>query len=52
MGSTGREAVWPLFGLRLDRLSLTLRCASEDDVCVLAVMLPPDLESDPSLPVS
>ena len=50
MGSMGREAIWPLFGLRLETPSLTLRCASEDDVCVLAAMLPADLESDPSLP--
>jgi len=46
----GREVIWPLFGLRLETPTLTLRCATEDDVCVLAAMLPHDLEVDPSLP--
>lgn len=46
----GREAVWPLFGLRLDTAMATLRCATEDDVCGLAGALPTDLELDPSLP--
>jgi RimJ/RimL family protein N-acetyltransferase len=46
----GCEAVWPLFGLRLESRSLTLRCATETDVGRLAKMLPPDLEVDPSLP--
>lgn len=46
----GRDAVWPLFGLRLETRSLTLRCATEGDVCVLAAILPADLEVDPALP--
>lgn len=46
----GREALWPLFGLRLDTALATLRCATEDDVCELAAALPTDLELDPSLP--
>ena len=46
----GCEAVWPLFGFRLETSALTLRCATEADMCVLAAMLPTDLEVDPSLP--
>ena len=49
-GAMGREAVWPLFGLRLETPSLLLRSATEDDMCALAAVLPPDVEVDPSLP--
>ncbi len=46
---TGTE-IWPFFGLRLETQRLVVRCATEQDVCTLAGVLPPDVETDPSLP--
>jgi RimJ/RimL family protein N-acetyltransferase len=40
--------LWPLFDLRLRTAEMELRPAHEDDLAVLAQLLPDDLEQDPS----
>jgi len=44
------DAVWPLFGLRLQTERLVLRLPSGEEAIALTALAPADLETDPSWP--